>query len=615
MTYLESLDPATLDLVLMEANRSACVLSTEEEEAEFARLLRMEDEYDLEVEIERQLAQEEEEMAEMQENIANQKLALQATKDVNETVKAKFNSSKFFHKPLNKMSSLPSNFTFRGQREVMEPMPKDKASSPVSGLPDIRVENINIPRININGVEGEGSAANLSSFSHEKDLYNPNLKRPSPDEPEDKVSITDLRQKVQNSSTGGARPRSSKADKPQVEKETNRKVKSEAPLAKSCEGEDDISGSESVTPGANSPLLQDQGSPATQRAARRSRWSGSREVSSGGGYKMSLDDSLTQTLMASFDNVPELGGRVDMDSTSCSVCSSEDVSNASCQSSGPSPVATTASGPSTTKDTTFIQSPMPEIPPPPPQVFADDDDDDATLASSSDSFTLEGGPPDVPSLDSSPGSEGMAALSACVSPHSSSSSPVLSSVAKESVDVPVNTSVSSSKSPSSCTYHSETSQQSPTSISAPISVPHSSSFTEMINSAKSFSSLCEYRTGGYGSTLPQSLEKSEKDRQHSLAKYNQALPRKTENIQPSSMRSESSQLYSGRNMNSRQWHLECEGKQVWVSRGERVQHRPTSTIGLQLGDPRPQSRPARFPAGQKCYIHTHNSTRPSRPES
>lgn len=40
----------------------------------------MEDEYDLEVEIERQLAQEEEEMAEMQENIANQKLALQATK-------------------------------------------------------------------------------------------------------------------------------------------------------------------------------------------------------------------------------------------------------------------------------------------------------------------------------------------------------------------------------------------------------------------------------------------------------------------------------------------------------------------------------------------------------
>ena len=40
----------------------------------------MEDEYDLEVEIERQLAQEEEEMAEMQENIANHKLALESTK-------------------------------------------------------------------------------------------------------------------------------------------------------------------------------------------------------------------------------------------------------------------------------------------------------------------------------------------------------------------------------------------------------------------------------------------------------------------------------------------------------------------------------------------------------
>lgn len=43
-------------------------------------VLQMEDEYDFEVEIERQLAQEEEEMAEMQENIANQKLAQKTTK-------------------------------------------------------------------------------------------------------------------------------------------------------------------------------------------------------------------------------------------------------------------------------------------------------------------------------------------------------------------------------------------------------------------------------------------------------------------------------------------------------------------------------------------------------
>lgn len=35
----------------------------------------MEDEYDLDVEIERQLAQEEEDMAEMQENLSNLKLA------------------------------------------------------------------------------------------------------------------------------------------------------------------------------------------------------------------------------------------------------------------------------------------------------------------------------------------------------------------------------------------------------------------------------------------------------------------------------------------------------------------------------------------------------------
>lgn len=45
----------------------------------------MEDEYDLEVEIERQLAQEEEEMAEMQENIANQKLAQKTTKVINDS--------------------------------------------------------------------------------------------------------------------------------------------------------------------------------------------------------------------------------------------------------------------------------------------------------------------------------------------------------------------------------------------------------------------------------------------------------------------------------------------------------------------------------------------------
>lgn len=49
----------------------------------------MEDEYDFEVEIERQLAQEEEEMAEMQENIANQKLAQKTTKVTDDCSKAR----------------------------------------------------------------------------------------------------------------------------------------------------------------------------------------------------------------------------------------------------------------------------------------------------------------------------------------------------------------------------------------------------------------------------------------------------------------------------------------------------------------------------------------------
>ncbi|KAK8397955.1 hypothetical protein O3P69_003692 [Scylla paramamosain] len=387
----------------------------EEEEAEFARLLRMEDEYDLEVEIERQLAQEEEEMAEMQENIANQKLAQKTTKDVNETVKAKFNSSKYFHKPLNKMSSLPSNFTFRGQKEILEQPAKENTSPMTPGLPDIRVEtSLNIPRININGMgletEGEASKPPRPSFSHEEEVYNPNLKKPSPDEPINKVSITNLRHESPSPDSGGARPRCSKPVAPKEKEvvESSKKSINEAPLAESYEGEDDISGADSITPTPSSPMLQDPSSPLNRRAARRSQWSSRREVSEGGGWKVSFDDSLTQTLMASFENVPELAGHVDMDSTSCSVCSSEDVSIAShLSSAGPSPIATSDSGPSTAQDNTQVYSPLPQVMPPPPLVFADnnneEEEDDPTLASSSDSFTLEGGIPEVPSFDSSPG--------------------------------------------------------------------------------------------------------------------------------------------------------------------------------------------------------------------
>ncbi|XP_042240382.1 voltage-dependent T-type calcium channel subunit alpha-1G-like isoform X2 [Homarus americanus] len=580
----------------------------------------MEDEYDLEVEIERQLAQEEEEMAEMQENIANQKLAQQTAKDVNETVKAKFNCSKYFHKPLNKMSSLPSNFTFRGQREMMEPSSRDNASPPVTpGLPDIRVDNtsLNIPSININGqgfeVEGEAPTSQLPPFTHE-DLYNPNLKRPSPDEPVDKVSITDLRQKPPSPHSGGARPRSSTPTQPQVEKENYKRFKNEAPLAGSFEGDDDISGSDSLTQGPNSPLLQERGSPATQRALRQSRWCNRREFSSGGGRKVSLDDSLTQTLMASFDNVPELGGRLDMDSTSCSVCSSEEVSVASRLSSGPSPLATLTSGPSTAKDNTQVHSPLPQVAPPPPHVFADEDDD-ATLASSSDSFTLEGGPPEIPSLDSSPGSEGMSGLSATILPQSSSPSPLLSSPISESGNVLFKTPPNTSNCSSSSTDSPHSSYTSPTPLSAPLSSQLCSSLNELANSAQPFSSLSELRAEVITDSSVQSPATKNRDIQRFQAETSQPLPPKRKDKHPYPPRCEGTQLWPCHFDGSQAWVSQPDSNQLWPSRPEPVQPRPSTTIGLQLGDPRPQSRTNRLPAGQRCYIRGRNKSRHPGPES
>ncbi|XP_045132838.1 voltage-dependent T-type calcium channel subunit alpha-1I-like isoform X9 [Portunus trituberculatus] len=582
----------------------------EEEEAEFARLLRMEDEYDLEVEIERQLAQEEEEMAEMQENIANQKLAQKTTKDVNETVKAKFNSSKYFHKPLNKMSSLPSNFTFRGQKEILEQPPKEKTSPITPGLPDIRVEtSLNIPRININGkgleTEGEAPKSPQPSFSHEEDVYNSNLKKPSPDEPINKVSITNLRHEPPSHDSGGARPRCSKpvVSKEKVVTESRKKSASEAPLAESYEGEDDISGADSITPTPSSPMLQDPSSPLNRRAARRSQWSSRREVSEGGGWKVSFDDSLTQTLMASFENVPELAGHVDMDSTSCSVCSSEDVSIAShLSSAGPSPIATSDSGPSTAQDNTQVYSPLPQVMPPPPLVFADnneEEEDDPTLASSSDSFTLEGGIPEVPSFDSSPGSDGISGLSATVSPHSSCTSPALSSSNNEPAVDLVSHPPHLVKSSSNSTDHSLSSQPSPTTISAPLPAQHSS-FSELTHFTKPFSSLGELRKD----------VTHQRPIQHWKAEGSKLLSSMTEEKQssPLSLGIDRRQPFCFEI--SQPHHSHQDGSQMTSSSAEKCKPFCAPTIGLQLGDSKPRSK-AQKSAGQRCYIRGRNKSRHS----
>lgn len=478
------------------------------------------------------------------------------------------------------------------------------------GLPDIRVEtSLNIPRININGkgleTEGEAPKSPKPSFSHEEHVYNPNLKKPSPDEPVNKVSITNLRHEPPSPDSGGARPRCRKPATPKEKEvtESSKKSTNEAPLAETYEGEDDISGADSITPTPSSPMLQDPSSPLNRRAARRTQWSSRRDVSEGGGWKVSFDDSLTQTLMASFENVPELAGHVDMDSTSCSVCSSEDVSIAShLSSAGPSPIATSDSGPSTAQDNTQVYSPLPQVMPPPPLVFADnneEEEDDPTLASSSDSFTLEGGIPEVPSFDSSPGSDGISGLSATVSPHSSCTSPALSSSNNEpSVDL-VSHPPHLVKSSSNSTDHSQSSQPSPTTISAPLPAQHSS-FSELTHFTKPFSSLGELRKD----------VTHQRPIQHWKAEGSKLLSSMTEEKQ-------SSPLSLGINQRqpfcfeiSQPHHSHQDGGQMTSSSAEKCKPYCAPTIGLQLGDSKPRSK-AQKSAGQRCYIRGRNKSRHS----
>lgn len=483
------------------------------------------------------------------------------------------------------------------------------ASPATPALPDIRVEtSLNIPRININGkgLEAEGEMPNphMQSFPHEEVMYNPNLKRPSPDEPNNKVSITNLKHQPSSPDSGGARPRCSKPAAPKAEQEISKKCTSEAPLAKGFDGEDDISGADSITPTPSSPLLQEQTSPFNRRAARHSQWSSRREVSDGGGWKVSFDDSLTQTLMASFENVPELAGHVDMDSTSCSVCSSEDVSIAShLSSAGPSPVATSDSGPSTAQDNTQVYSPLPQVMPPPPHVFADsneEEEDDPTLASSSDSFTLEGGIPEVPSLDSSPGSEGMSGLSATISPHSSCTSSALSSSNNEPAVDLVKHPPHLVKSSSNSTDHSQSSQPSPTTLSAPLPAQHSS-VSELTSFTKPFSSLGEL--GKEDLTRQRPI-------QHWKAEGSKLLSSMTEEKQSSPL-----SLGVGRRQPfcfeiSQPHHSQQDGSQITSSCSEKCKPYRAPTIGLQLGDSKPRSKVQKS-AGQRCYIRGRNRSRHS----
>lgn len=142
----------------------------------------------------------------------------------------------------------------------------------------------------------------------------------------------------------------------------------------------------------NSPSVENENpgrsSPLTQRAFKQLRWCSTSKKSSGsfiGRRKLSREDSMMTTLMTSLDQVPELGGHLDMDSTSCSLCSSGDDDPPSLPR-GQSPSLFPRAPP-----TTNTPSDSDAAPPNPssPVLVQNDDDDDDTLGSNSD-YTIEG---------------------------------------------------------------------------------------------------------------------------------------------------------------------------------------------------------------------------------
>ncbi|XP_047738832.1 voltage-dependent T-type calcium channel subunit alpha-1G [Hyalella azteca] len=480
----------------------------EEEAMEAAALKRMEDEYNLEVEIERQLALEEEEINELQETLANHKLSRVSTtaKIINEvaqnrslakgfglTTKGGVSSimlkggigirglgahglaGQFFHKPLGKMSSLPDNFIFRGHRGSDPGIPRIREPSPIVTISELQAK---VPSININGCNGDPTSKDAKEFpSHLKSTHNdPNLKKPSPEDPEHKISITDLRTSLRSSkppppgenvrvasptsSPANSSPRSmspivlssiatatvSFINSPRSERKvppsplvaaasvsppsspslslsqiSPRSTTVLGPITRFTFG-DSSSGTsidaqttgyspESPRPPTDrkpsSPSKQrdspspskidnqskagemsrGNASPLSQRAFKQLRWCTSSRKSAGAFIvkrKISREDSMVATLMTSLDKVPELGGHLDMDSTSCSLCSSGDDDLPSLprgQSPSLFPRATPSSNTPSDSDAAPKKAPT-NI-----QIHRDDDDD--TLGSNSD-YTIEG---------------------------------------------------------------------------------------------------------------------------------------------------------------------------------------------------------------------------------
>lgn len=337
-----------------------------------------------------------------------------------------------------------------------------------------------VPSININRCNRDKSKKDAKDFpaSLKSANYDPNLKRPSPDDPEHKISITDLRTSLVSpkpsvsgdpsvnissptSSPANSSPRSMspvvlssistatvsfinnpKTDKkvpmsplaaaislsppsspslslsqisprsttvkgpitrftfgdsssgtsidaqtacspesprpPTVRKQSSPKQRRDSPSPSKIDNQTKA-GEKSKCPGRSSPL--------SQRAFKQLKWCTTSRKSAGAFIakrKISREDSMMATLMTSLDQVPELSGHLDMDSTSCSLCSSCDDDPPSLprgQSPSVFPRSTPASN--TPSDSEALPKECAA------KIPVHNDDDDDTLGSNSD-YTIEG---------------------------------------------------------------------------------------------------------------------------------------------------------------------------------------------------------------------------------
>ncbi|KAB7502516.1 Voltage-dependent T-type calcium channel subunit alpha-1I [Armadillidium nasatum] len=380
----------------------------------------MEDEYDMDVEIERQIAQEEEDIAEMQENISNMKIAqekLKAAANISneETLKNRKHFLNLSSSPVCKIPFLPETLALRGHRGSDPGYISYYRGSPIASDFYHRKDDVSlvIPSININDRDlRRRDSVQIAIIPKER--RSPLIQRAQSMSRDDRLPPfpryrVEVRQRASTSSERKtSSPLPSEKIEPKDEKE-NLSRKSNAPTPSKPLSRD--GSAKRVTIDASAKTNDaNSSSPGVSPRGQRQRqlnWH-RRRKSSSGSYKVSMDDSISQSLMASF----EISGRVDVDSTSCSVCSSEDVSNIT-SSLGNSPRNCYCPSPRVLARYNASEASLSDSLPHCPEVPLDEEE--ATLASSNDSFATDTVPPEF-SGDSSSLSEAAANLPVPPSP-------------------------------------------------------------------------------------------------------------------------------------------------------------------------------------------------------